>query len=647
MTAPDPLPPSQQDPANRPESEPVVETLSDPVPSSPGPIGVAETLPTPETGAPVPPSGPLAIPGYEILGELGFGGMGVVYKARQVKLNRLVALKVIRSGSHAVQAERDRFRIEAEAVARLQHPGVVQVYEVGEHNGMPFYALEFCEGGSLDHHLGGTSQSPEQAAALVEVLARAVEAAHARGIIHRDLKPANILLSVVGSSLSVAKGLEKSRDNGQRTMDNGFIPKITDFGLAKLLDDGTGHTQSGAVLGTPAYMAPEQARGKSKNVGPAADIYSLGAILYECLTGRPPFRGETSLDTLSQVLNDEPVSPRRHQRCPRDLEAICLKCLEKDPPRRYSSAVDLADDLRRFLSGEPVQARRGGLLRSASRVFRRYRWAALVLGVALTAVAGTALFLGSRREPVPETDPYAELRRQEVEREVASRRRTAPLRTRSHPPHVVAMEQVPLPDNSAFEILDDDRVWDLRDWHPVLPDRKTEFISAATLSTRLRLKKLREAKEYVYQSRTSGAEVFPRCLSHPDSFRVLIQKTPSHVGFEQTKTRQCVIDVSQIPLDKEFDLRFASTFWNSLQTDEDRWVGIMGYKNSFKVSLLLLFPEDRPFTEYWLTVASTVKASAVPFEGRKILLTDSRHTYLYWEILEPKESQVYRVHWKW
>jgi serine/threonine protein kinase len=258
------------------------------------------------------------VPGYEILGELGRGGMGVVYQARQQGLNRLVALKMILAGGHAGAQERTRFQAEAEAVARLQHPNIVQVHEVGEHNGLPFFSLEYCPGGSLAHRLQSTPLPPAEAARLTETRARAIHTAHQAHLIHRDLKPANVLLGADST------------------------PKITDFGLVKKLDEA-GHTASGAVMGTPSYMAPEQAGGKTRNIGPATDIYALGALLYEMLTGRPPFKAATSVETILQVLSEEPVSPARLQPgVPRDLETICLKCLQKEPLRRYASAAALA-----------------------------------------------------------------------------------------------------------------------------------------------------------------------------------------------------------------------------------------------------------------------------------------------------------------
>jgi tetratricopeptide (TPR) repeat protein/predicted Ser/Thr protein kinase len=311
------------------------------------------------------PAGSVAVPGYEVLDELGRGGMGVVYRARQTGLKRLVALKMIRAGEHAGAEEVARFRAEAEALARLQHPNIVQVYEVGECDGRPFFSLELVEGGSLAQRLAGTPQLPREAAALLETLARAVDAAHRAGVIHRDLKPANVLLTPDG------------------------VPKITDFGLAKRLDVEVGQTQSGAIMGTPSYMAPEQAAGKSREIGPAADVYALGAVLYELLTGRPPFRAESPMDTLLQVLQQEPVSPRLlNPRLPRDLVTICLHCLHKEPARRYASAAELADDLRRFLAEEPIRARPVGPLERGLKWARRHPARAALAGVSTALVLG-------------------------------------------------------------------------------------------------------------------------------------------------------------------------------------------------------------------------------------------------------------------
>jgi WD40 repeat protein len=297
-----------------------------------------------------------SLPGYEVLACLGRGGMGVVYQARQLRLNRLVALKRLRLGSDRALA---RARVEVEALAHLQHPNIVQIYEVLDHNGGTYLALEFVRGGSLQAELRGKPQPPRDAAVLLEAVAAAVQFAHAHGIIHRDLKPANILLQrseVRGQSSEKDGGRAGSSDLCPLTSD--LCPKITDFGVAKRLQGDAGETREGDVIGTPAYMAPEQAGGQVEAVGPAADVYSLGVILYEMLTGRVPLQGPTTLDTLVLVRTEEPVSPRRLQpRIPRDLETICLKCLAKEPGKRYASAAGLADDLWRFLRGEPVRAR--------------------------------------------------------------------------------------------------------------------------------------------------------------------------------------------------------------------------------------------------------------------------------------------------
>jgi tRNA A-37 threonylcarbamoyl transferase component Bud32 len=344
-----------------------------------------------------PPPEPLLpkIPGYEIMDLLGRGGMGVVYKARQTSLNRVVALKMIRDAGLAGPEEVGRFRVEAEAVARLQHANIVQIFDIGDWQGRPFISLEFVSGGSLADRLRGVPQSFKTAVPLIQTLALAVHAAHQQGIVHRDLKPANILLAWDGQ------------------------PKISDFGLAKRLEDTDGRTQSGAILGTPSYMAPEQAEGKSRSVGPAADIYALGTLLYELLTGRPPFLGATPVETIHQVIFQDPVPPKRLlPNLPRALDTICLRCLAKDPARRYRSAAALADDLRRFLADEPISARPTPAWRLALQWMRRQPAAAALIGIsgmAVLAAVGlivglTLAFLpdGWRSPADPREDPEAQ-----------------------------------------------------------------------------------------------------------------------------------------------------------------------------------------------------------------------------------------------
>jgi serine/threonine protein kinase/Tfp pilus assembly protein PilF len=291
--------------------------------------------------------------------------MGVVYLARQTGLNRLVAIKMVLSGGFAGAAQRRRFRLEAQAVARLHHPNIVQIYDVGEQEEQPYFTLEFVENGSLSDRIASGVLTPRDAARLIEMIARAVHCAHERGIIHRDLKPGNILLT---------------RDG---------IPKITDFGLAKLVDDEGAHTRTGSVVGTPSYMAPEQALGQNKAIGPPADIYALGSILYETLTGRPPFRGDTPMDLLIRISNDDPAPPSRvRPGVPRDLETICLKCLQKEPRKRYATAFELAEDLQRFLGHEPIRARPIRLWeRSIRSIKRNPTKSALVACVLLAGLA--------------------------------------------------------------------------------------------------------------------------------------------------------------------------------------------------------------------------------------------------------------------
>ena len=391
--------------------------------------------PRSDTGTKDPEAAPVILPAprhvgdYDILAEVGRGGMGVVYKARHRGLHRLAALKMVLAGEFASPAQEPRFRLEAELAARVQHPNIVQVYEIGNYAGRPFLALEWVEGGSLANRLDGKPWPPVEAAALIETLARAIDAAHSEDVIHRDLKPANILLQERDDRRLKVEGPsgrpgaipdpsslipDPSTLNPQPSTlipdpssviphpSSLIVPKITDFGLAQTIEGGQTLTQSGYLVGTPGYMAPEQASGKRALVGPATDIHALGVMLYQLLTGQLPFRHDSTLELLRAVTFDEPTRPRRLQpRVPRDLEAITLQCLEKEPGGRYQSALALAEDLRRFLADEPIRARR------ASAVERNWRWARrnpaiAVLGGILIAVLVLAttfsLWLAGTRE---------------------------------------------------------------------------------------------------------------------------------------------------------------------------------------------------------------------------------------------------------
>jgi WD40 repeat protein len=383
---------------NRPETPPQAMPTGD-HPGETGPdvahqpvIPAHRQMPVPVPAADTGEASWPGIPGYEILGKIASGGMGLVYKARQVSLNRIVALKMIRSGIGAMPDELTRFRREAEAAAHVQHPNIVHIYEIGELQGCPYFSLEYVDGGNLAQKLAGALLPARQTAQLLETLARAVHHAHLRGVIHRDLKPANVLLTADGT------------------------PKVADFGLAKHLEGAMDQTRTGAIIGTPSYMAPEQAAGQKEGIGPAADVYALGTVLYEMLTGRPPFKADSSLETLLLVRTEEPVPPTRLQpKCPRDLETICLKCLRKAPGKRYADAEALAEDLRRFLAGEPILAHPPGLGERCFKWVKRRPATAALLGVSTAAaVALLTVVLANNAELKAERN-FALVQKQKAE----------------------------------------------------------------------------------------------------------------------------------------------------------------------------------------------------------------------------------------
>lgn len=378
------------------------------------------TSPVTEAAAQLRPTHPIVpstpetpdIPGYQIITTVGRGGMGIVYKALQRKLNRIVALKMLSSPEFAGPEQLERFRTEAELLARIQQPNIIPIHDIGEFECRPYFTMEFIDGPNLSQFLAGRSQEPMASARLIEVLARAIHAVHEAGIIHRDLKPANVLLK-----------LSRPANNDRRPHTiadlQSAIPKITDFGLAKDWTIGRDLTQTGMTMGTPCYMAPEQARNLKKCVGPATDIYSLGAILYEMLTGRPPFDAATPAETIALLLNEEPLSPSRLKGgLPRDLVTISLKCLEKSPHKRYATALDLAEDLRRYQKGEAILARPIGPIERSIRWCCRHPlaagFAALSAVISIAFVVTVLIYDAQLQSAYAQTKALAELERKQI-----------------------------------------------------------------------------------------------------------------------------------------------------------------------------------------------------------------------------------------
>jgi hypothetical protein len=572
---------------------------------------------------------PLApeFPGYELTGELGRGGMGVVYRAREVALNRVVALKLL-PADRADGRTIARFLVEAEAVAAVRHPNVVGVHHYGETGGWPYMVLEFCPGGSLADRLrAGPRPGPREAAGLVEGIARGVAAAHAKGIVHRDLKPGNVLFGEGGE------------------------PKVADFGLAKLAAGGD-LTLAGDVMGTPAYMAPEQADGRAKGAGPPADVWSLGVILYECLSGFRPFAGDTptQLFAAARAETPPPLSGRA-LRVPRDLEYVCLKCLRKEPADRYPTAAELAADLRRFLAGEPIGGRRQEWRYRARRAAARW-WPRAAAAVVLLGLLG-GVWWSARRDPVPaaepprEEDPSVRLRREEVGRRVEALLRFNPAPDRE-PPHPVArLDDLPPVDLSAFHVIYDDRTVDLRGWRP-LPAGDPAAECYVLHTTRRVLTKHAPADVYRAEARTSGRDVVMRALApNPARARAFTFDRPAPVGGQPMKDRQLVFDVADVPVGTDFTVHETLTYWNSLQTVPEQWFGVVGRGGGVRTSMLMLFPADRPFRDYALRVAPIGDKHPVPYTGPVITFQADDRRWLYWEIPSPQPGQVYRVDWTW
>jgi tRNA A-37 threonylcarbamoyl transferase component Bud32 len=628
VTPSPPAPPtagSETEPELRP---PPAETLAHP----PEELARAAALSVPGLRA-------VRVPGYDILGELGRGGMGVVYKARQIKLNRVVALKMVLAGGHAGAADIARFVAEAEAVAAVRHLHVIQVFDSGEADGHPYMAMEFLEGSSMVQKLRECGKlPPRDAAELMLKIARGVQAAHDRGIVHRDLKPHNVMLDLPHKGAPAGAWGE---------------PKVMDFGLAKR--DGAELTQTGAVMGTPAYMSPEQARGETKAIGRPADVYALGVMLYECLCGSVPFRGSDAWSVIRQVVEAEPEPlGRRLPGVPHELDLICRKCLEKNPADRYSSAGALADDLRRYLDGEALLGPQTGIWFAARRKARKW-WRPVAAVAALMVLIIAAWLLPSPLDlfrPKGE-DPVVAARRAKITAEVAAMRLERPLFDRApvHAPRVIK-DDLPKPDYSAFKVFEDHRVVDLRRWRQ-LPANDPTAESIVVYTTQRKMMKVAEAAELRAETRTSGRDVINRAQS-PDvkAYEHAADKL-GYVGQQPMKIRQLVFDMSRQPLHQRFDLKYTSTYLDSIQTPDEQWFGVIGYEGSVMTSMLMLFPDGKPFREYELKYAPTLgsdpskRADPMPYTGPVITFAADDKSWLYWEIPTPQAGHVYRVDWAW
>ncbi len=637
-TVREPTPPKPADPSHQPPpplDAPTVDHLKNSPESVVDPDEAAGTIPASPTEA--QRSANLStfagrhhlgeFPGYEVLGQLGRGGMGLVYQARQTTLDRIVAIKVVQE-DRADPKTLSRFMAEARAVAAIKHPNVLEVYHYGEHAGCPYMVLEYCSKGTLAARLKTDgSLPPDAAASLLEKIALGVAAAHAQGIVHRDLKPGNILFDETGE------------------------PKVADFGLAKLAV-GAGVTIAGDVMGTPAYMAPEQAGGASNTAGPPCDVWALGVLFYECLTGTRPFDGHSTPEVLASVQSQEPTP--LHQLAPTipwDLAFICLKCLRKEPNERYATAAELAQELRRFLNGEALGGRRREWGYRVKKTLIRRR---AHIGIALAlVVAFASVWFVARRNPEtaearPEQeDPALKVRRGEVLRRVETLTRFRPQPDDVPPHRFTQVPEVVRPDMSAFQLAYDDRVVDLRGWRPIEPG-KPEVKCFVLNNIRQVLTKIRPVNILRAEARTTGRDVHIRAIApNPNAAELFVADRADHVGGQVMKVRQVAIDVADVPVGTDFTVQTRSTFWDSLQTEPDRWFGVVGFEGSVLTSMLMLFPDDRPFTSYTLRVAPTRNESPVPYTGPVVTFEADDRRWLYWEIPYPKAGHVYRIDWKW
>jgi serine/threonine protein kinase len=561
------------------------------------------------------------VPEYELVKILGQGGYGEVWKALGPG-GVLVALKFIRLDARVGEIELRSLGL----MKNIHHPHLSGIAGIWQCEGLLIIAMELGDGTLMDALLeskreGRSGIPADQLCEYMREAAKGIDYLSTLQIVHRDIKPQNLLL--VGGGV-----------------------KVADFGLAKLLEQALA-TSSGAM--TPAYAAPEFFRGEANS---QSDQYALAVSYCQLRGGRLPFAGSVAELMAGHLMNPPDLSMLPEPERPIVARALAKNSSERWPDcRSFVRALEQAaqpgvttqpwvstghdtavNPLPEALRKEPLVGRLG-------TNGRRSLWL-LLLGVVL--IAGAVSF----RFRIPGRDPLVQMRAREIEREVSILESSQPLIIRDRAQDYHEVDHLGPVDNSAFDVLSDDRIVDLRPWKEVPPEKLGELYGAVTAIRRIRLKKIKPAREFHAQGRTSGLDLFWSCLS-PYPFRETGQKGDTFVGMDRMKARELSVDVGHIPENAEFDLRVASTLWNSMQTDQELWYGIIGYEQSFKVSLLLLFPPEKPFREYTLMVARTVKDQPVPYRGPKLLLTGSRRDWLYWEVPNPEEGYVYRVHWKW
>lgn len=567
------------------------------------------------------PSGGLTIAGYDIVGELGRGGMGVVYHALQRGLSRPVAIKTILDKERAGPTALVRFLSEAEVAATLKHPAIVQVYDLGGQDHHPFLIMEYLPGGSLADQLRSENPpTPRACVAWLITICGGIAEAHARSIVHRDLKPANILFT----------------EDGQ--------PKVTDFGIAKRISSEL--TATLAQMGTPSYMAPEQAAGRAKFVGPPADVWSLGVILYECLTGERPFVGETIVDVIRQISDFDPPPPNtRNPNIDPDLNYIVMKCLRKSPADRYPSAAELAEDLDRWQRGEPLGSRRQELQYRLRRLVKRRGKSAALLVLGLGALVGAALLAPeswwSRLQPDVTRLNY---------RKTETALRVKALLSRPPRPHwqdcvePKYLDALPPPDLSPFQVLYSDRVVDMRSLTP--PKDSPGELGFVQVQIRQSVFKDTHAETYPLTFHTRSDNLFLNVVEPRAERSEIFAVSPSTAQNPSgEKVKRVHLNVKHIPDDGTFDCVVSATFKNAVFRQNNYWAEMDNY--CMHSSILILFPETHPFKTYQISSTKGWGGPSTPYKGESLHFADEQRQWIYCEISNPNPKMSYFVNWEW